>query len=144
MPSKQAIFDNIEEYSAAELVQYIKDGIVTFDELCDETEGYFPASVRKEVQRMLAGSEDEDWLNAKNSNSEEVLMNFLKTYPNSSHADEARSAIISIQKEKVNNAQRGIWDSIDKTDIVALRRFIQEYPTDSHCTEARRMINAIQ
>ena len=49
MPSKQAIIDNIEEYSAVELVQYIKDGIVSFNELCEETEGYFLASVRKEV-----------------------------------------------------------------------------------------------
>lgn len=144
MPSKQAIIDNIEEYSAGELVKYIKDGIVTFNELCDETEGYFPASVRKEVQRMLAGSEDEDWLNAKKSNSEEVLMNFLETYPDSVHVDEARSAIIALQTETANTVQQGIWDSIDKGDIVALQRFIQEHPSDSHCMEARRMINAIQ
>ena len=70
MPSKQAIIDNIEEYSAVELIQYIKDGIVSFSELCEETEGYFPASVRKEVQRMLAGSEDEDWQEAKRRNTE--------------------------------------------------------------------------
>lgn len=144
MPSKQAIIDNIEEYSAAELVQYIKDGIVSFNELCDETDGYFPASVRKEVQRMLAGSEDDDWQNAKRVNTEEAFLNFLKTYPDSRHADDARTAIVTIQREAAHNARKGLWDSIDKTDISALRNFIQENPTDSHCMEARRLINAIQ
>ena len=144
MPNKQAIIDNIEEYSAVELVQYIKDGIVTFNELCDETDGYFPASVRKEVQRMLAGSEDDDWQDAKRINTEEAFLNFLKTYPDSHHAEDARTAIVNIQRETANNARQGLWDSIDKNDISALRNFIQENPTDSHCMEARRLINAIQ
>ena len=144
MPNKQAIIDNIEEYSAVELVQYIKDGIVTFNELCNETGGYFPASVRKEVQRMLAGSEDDDWQDAKRINTEEAFLNFLKTYPDSHHAEDARTAIVNIQRETANNARQGLWDSIDKNDISALRNFIQENPTDSHCMEARRLINAIQ
>ena len=126
MPNKQAIIDNIEEYSAVELVQYIKDGIVSFNELCEETDGYFPASVRKEVQRMLAGSEDEDWQNAKRINTEEAFLNFLKTYPDSRHADDARTAIVTIQREAAYNARMGLWDSIDKTNISELRNFIQD------------------
>lgn len=76
MPSKQAIIDNIEQYSAPELVDYIKSGIVTFDELCEETDGYFPASVRKEVQRLLAGSEENDWQVAKKENTKDALILF--------------------------------------------------------------------
>ena len=39
MPSKLAILENVEMYTADELVGYIKGGIVTFDELCNETDG---------------------------------------------------------------------------------------------------------
>ena len=54
MPDKQAIIENVDMYSPDELVQFIKEGIVTFDELCKETEGYFSASARREVERKLA------------------------------------------------------------------------------------------
>lgn len=144
MPSKQAIIDNIEEYSASELVDYIKSGIVTFDELCEETDGYFPANIRKEVQRMLAGSEDEDWQKAISVNTEDAYMTFLKTYPESNHADDARSAIIKLKENKESEAKLSLWESIDKHSIEALRNFIREYPLDSHCVEARKLINALQ
>ena len=44
MPSKQNIIDNVAEYTAAELAAYIRDGIVTFAELCEEPE--FSAKAR--------------------------------------------------------------------------------------------------
>lgn len=144
MPNKESIIDNIEQYSAVELVQFIKDGIISFNELCEETEGYFPASVRREVQRLLAGSEDEDWQTAVKTDTEDAYMHFLETYPDSEYADEARSAIFSLQDRAANDAREGLWDSIDKSDIDALRNFIQENPSDSHCVEARKLINAIQ
>lgn len=81
MPGKQAIIDNIEQYSATDLVEYIKNGIVSFDELCNETEGYFPANVRKEVQRMLASSDNDDWLKALEENTEESYKQFLRSHP---------------------------------------------------------------
>lgn len=36
MPDKQAIIENVDMYSPDELVQFIKEGIVTFDELCKQ------------------------------------------------------------------------------------------------------------
>ena len=49
MPNKTAILENVDMYSADELVKYIKDGTVTFDELCNDTDGAFAAHIRKEV-----------------------------------------------------------------------------------------------
>lgn len=144
MSSKQEIIDNVEYYSAAELVMYIKSGILTFGELCEETAGYLPANVRKEIQQLLAGSEDEDWQNVKALNSEDAYMDFLSKYPDSKHADEARSAISYIKLEAVNKANQKQWDLVDKTDIEALRKFVKENPSDVHCQEARKMINKIQ
>ncbi len=144
MPSKQAIIDNIEQYSASELVDYIKSGIVTFDELCEDTDGYFPANVRREVQRMLASSEDEDWQKALQTNTEDAFMSFLKTYPDSSRADEARASILRLQKSKDSQAKQSAWASVDKQNIEALRTFIRENPESSNCIEARKLINALQ
>ena len=58
MPSKLAILENVDMYTADELVGYIKGGIVTFDELCNETDGCFPASVRKEVDNIVGKEYD--------------------------------------------------------------------------------------
>ena len=87
------------------------------------------------IQRLENLAEREVWFQSPN---------FLKTYPDSRHADDARTAIVTIQREAAYNARMGLWDSIDKTNISELRNFIQENPTDSHCMEARRLINAIQ
>lgn len=62
---KKKILENVDMYSADELVKYIKDGVVTLDELCNETDGCFSTSVRKEVNRIIAGSGDNNRLQTK-------------------------------------------------------------------------------
>ena len=144
MPSKLAILENVDMYTADELVGYIKSGIVTFDELCDDTDGCFPASVRKEVERKIAGSEQEDWTNARNSRSIEALEKYLSTYPDGSHREEARSLIRSLQEAEVHKASANAWESVDKNSIPELRRFCEENPDDIHCVEAKKLINKLR
>lgn len=144
MPSKLAILENVDMYSADELVGYIKSGIVTFDELCNDTEGCFQASVRKEVERKIAGSEEQDWTNAKSSRSIEILEKYLSTYPNGAHRDEARSLIRSLQEEEVRQASANAWESVDKNSIPELRKFCDENPDDSHYGSAKRLINKLR
>lgn len=144
MPSKLAILENVDMYSVDELVGFVKSGIVTFDELCNETDGYFGASVRKEVERKIAGSEEEDWANAKTSKSIEALENYLLAFPNGSHRDEARSTIRSLQEAEAGKASASAWDSVDKNSIPELRRFCEEYPDSPHCVEAKKLINKIR
>lgn len=62
MPNKQAIIENVDMYSADELVKYIKAGIVTFEELCDETEGYFLLLFVNKLRRNL---QDQKKMNGK-------------------------------------------------------------------------------
>ena len=140
MPNKLAILENVDMYSADELVGYIKSGIVTFDELCNDTDGCFPASVRKDVERKIAESEELDWTNARSSRSIEVLEKYLSTYPEGSHRDEARSLIRSLQETEVRKASAKAWDSVDKNSIPDLRCFCKDYPDDPHCIEAKRLI----
>ena len=144
MPNKQAIIDNIEQYSASELVDYIRSGIVTLDELKEETEGYFPANVRKEVESLLANSEQDDWLKAKRDNTKDAYMAFLRSYPGSTHAEDARDAIRALKSAEERTAQQSLWDEVDKSDEQSLRDFISNNPTDPHVREARQIINKIQ
>lgn len=143
MPNKQAIIENVDMYSADELVKFIKAGVVTFDELCEETEGYFSAPVRKEVEKKLAGSEDEDWEKAKSSNSIEDVNNFLSAYPNSIHKSEALK-LIAILKNRIDNTRAETdWESVNKSSIDSLREFCRNFPNDVHCKEAKRIMNQI-
>ena len=142
--SKQSIIDNIEQYTAPELVDYIRSGIITFDELCEDTEGYLPASVRKEVKRLLTGTEEEDWIKARSANMIENYMSFLKLYPESCHADEARNNIRRLQQASITQEKAGMWDATDKSSITELQKFISENPGDPRCIEARKLINTLQ
>ena len=144
MPSKQAIIDNIEQYSAKELVEYIKDGIVSFDELCNETEGYFPAAIRKEVQSMLSSSEEDDWNKTTRENTKEGYLNFLKMYNTSPHREEARRLIRSLEEKEEIESVEIEWEKVDKGDIDSLTAFTNKYPTDPKAREARKLIAKLE
>ena len=144
MPNKLAILENVGMYNADELVSYIKAGIVTFDELCDETEGEFSVSVRKEVERKLEGSDDEDFQNAKSSRSIDALEKYLSDYPDGSHREEARNLISSLQDAQTRIVSTNAWESVDKNSIQALRSFCEENPDDIHCVEAKKLINKLR
>lgn len=143
MPNKSAILENVDQYSADELVGYIKSGIVTFDELCNDTDGNFHASVRKDVERKIAESEQKDWANASNAKSIEALENYLSTYPDGSHREEARTLIRSLQEAEKNGAPADAWEAVDKNSIDALRHFCNAYPNDPHCQEATKLSNKL-
>jgi len=144
MPNKQAILENVDQYTTAELVSYIKAGIVSFRELCDETDGFFSVSTRKEVERMLKGTEAEDWQNAKDSRSIDALEEYLTTYTSGSHRDEARKLITQLQQETKQASANSVWDAVDKNSVTSLRTFCENYPADSHCMEAKRRINELR
>lgn len=143
MPNKEAILDNVEMYSASQLLEFIHSGIVTFDELCNETGGYFPANVRRELETLLAGSEDVDWQQAKESKSKELLVRYLMTYPNGNHRDEARQLIRQLENLEAQGHVNDEWNEVNKDDIDELREFVHEHPDSPHCMEARRKINEL-
>ena len=49
MPKKSAILNNVTEYSPEDLASYIQQGIVTFEELRNNTEGEFTAKMQLDV-----------------------------------------------------------------------------------------------
>lgn len=144
MPNKLAILENVAMYNADELVSYIKEGIVTFNELCNETDGDFSVSVRKEVERKIAGSEEEEWQEAKSSRNIDALEKYLATYPDGSHREEARNLILNLQSVADSVASTNVWESVDKNSISALRDFCENNPDNPHCVEAKKLINKLR
>lgn len=144
MPSKLAILENVDMYSADELVGYIKGGIVTFDELCNDTDGCFPASVRKEVERKIAGSEEEDWTFAKTSRNVDALEKYLSTYADGSHREEARNLISRLRDDQNRIISINAWELVDKNSISSLQEFCDNYPDDPHFSDAKRMIKKLK
>lgn len=142
--NKSKILDNVKNYSADELVEFIRKGIVTFVELCEKTEGQFSAKVRKEVLEKLNGSEEEDWKKAQNSDNIKLLEQYLETYPNGSHREEARKLKAELQKRQDDKQTDDEWQNVNKNSIAALKEFCQNNPSSSHCKEAKILINELR
>lgn len=141
MPTKQAIIDNVAEYTPSQLAGYIRDGIVSFEELCEEPE--FSAPARKEVRNMLTNSEDDDWQNAVNHNTVEDYDRYLQNYPEGKHRSEAREAKKKLADLSSNIESEDEWANLDKENVEALKGFIMSHPTSSHISEAEDMLRQI-
>ncbi len=144
MANKQAILENVDMYSADELVEYIRQGVVTFEELCEDTEGEFSVSARRAVRQKLHGSENEEWQRARNSNDIAELQRFVSAYPSSVHANEARQAIEDMQAAARQSSAEEVWKAVDKESIPELKAFCENHPTDAHVSEAKRKINELR
>lgn len=144
MPSKTSILENVDMYSADELLTHIKAGIVTFDELCNDTDGCFPAPIRKELEKKLKGSEEEDWRKVLSSNSIKALEDYLTIYKDGSHRDEARRMIKCLQAEAEQKTAGDKWEIVDKNSIASLKTFCEDFPDNPHCKEAKKLINELR
>ncbi|MBD5356063.1 MAG: hypothetical protein HDR88_03530 [Bacteroides sp.] len=141
MPSKQAIIDNVAEYNSAQLAGYIRGGIVSYDELCEEPE--FSAHTRKEVRDLLVNSEDSDWQNAVAIDTIEGFDRYLQCYSEGKYRNEAREAKKRLKNLSLNNEIEDKWNNLDKTDKAALETFISSYPNSSYIAEAQKHLSQI-
>lgn len=144
---KQNILDNVDQYRADELVDFIRQGIVTFDELVSETDGQFDASKRQEVKRLLKTGDADAWAAAKRSRTLDAIQKYLDMFPEGQFRDEARSLKSEIEDESSKQAQKDsdddLWASVDRSSKEALQSFIRNNPCNSHVNEATPLINQI-
>lgn len=144
MANKQAILENVSMYSADELVKYIMQGVVTFEELCEETDGEFSASTRKAVEQKMNGCESKEWDNVKYSNDVDRIKRFISAYPLSIHVKDAQLMIEKLDAYAQRASIDGLWNSIDKENITALKQFCKLHPDDIHVNEAKKIINKLR
>lgn len=152
MPKKSAILNNVTEYSPEDLASYIQQGFVTLDELVNNTDGEFTAKMQLGVEKLLAGSEDEDFKKVMESASIADLQDFLNKYPMGTvaHLDAVRERKHVLEKipasepiVKESNGEEEEWFSIKNAgDIKLLEAFKEKYPNTSHLFELNKLITA--
>lgn len=152
MPKKSAILNNVTEYSPEDLASYIQQGFVTLDELVNNTDGEFTAKMQLGVEKLLAGSEDEDFKKVMESASIADLLDFLNKYPMGTvaHLDAVRERKHVLEKipasepiVEESNGEEEEWFSIKNAgDIKLLEAFKEKYPNTSHLFELNKLITA--
>lgn len=152
MPKKSAILNNVTEYSPEDLASYIQQGFVTLDELVNNTDGEFTAKMQLGVEKLLAGSEDEDFKKVMESASIADLQDFLNKYPMGTvaHLDAVRERKHVLEKipasepiVEESNGEEEEWSSIKNAgDIKLLEAFKEKHPNTSHLFELNKLITA--
>lgn len=144
---KQKILDNVSEYSASQLVEYIRKGVVTFEELVQDSEGEFSVEKRKEVKQLLESGDADEWNKVKKLRTVESIQYYLDSYPEGQFRSEARALKKELEEEEQKSLQQkatdNVWTLLDKSSIEALRAFVKQYPNSTHVNEARRLIDAL-
>ena len=147
MPRKEDILENVDQYTPEQLVRYITEGIVTFQELCDDTDGEFSASKRKEVKHKLESGDSEEWEKVQKEKTVEAVERYLFAFPNGQFRSQARALKAQLEKKEqddiLKSTSNEAWSIVDKSDINALRQFVREYPDSNNVNEANNLINAL-
>lgn len=145
MPTKDYILDNVAGYKAENLYGFINKGLVTFDELCNDTNGEFSPKVRQELKRMLEHGDDDEWASAQAAHTIEAVQHYLDTFAEGKFRPEARALKAQIEREQADaSAQKSAesaWKALDKNDIDALNDFVTNNPDSVHAAEATQRIN---
>ena len=147
MPRKEDILLNVDQYSVEQLVTYVKEGIVSFTELCDETDGEFSAVKRREVKHKLESGDTDEWNKVKSERTIEAVERYLSAFPEGQFRSQARA----LKKELEQKAQDDLlksetddaWSVVNKSDINSLRKFVRDYPNSGYVNEANNLINAL-
>lgn len=145
MPTKDYILDNVAGYKAEDLYGFINKGLVTFDELCNDTNGEFSPKVRQELKRMLEHGDDDEWASAQAAHTIEAVQHYLDTFAEGKFRPQARALKAQIEREQADaSAQKSAesaWKALDKNDIDALNDFVASNPDSVHAAEATQRIN---
>lgn len=145
MPRKEDILENIDQYSVEQLVSYIKVGIVSFQELCDDTDGEFSAAKRREVKHKLESGDSDEWNKVQTEQTVEAVNRYLSSYPDGQFRSQARALKAQLEQKVQDDLQKSVtdeaWSVVDKTNVNALRQFVREYPTSIYASKANNLIN---
>lgn len=145
--NKQKILDNVKEYSAGQLVEYIQEGIVTFDEIVQDTDGEFDPPKRREVKRLLENGDSEEWRKVQQERTIDAVQRYLDKFANGQYRELARSLkkelVEEIKENELKSAADEVWTTVDKNNLNSLRSFINSYPDSRYVNEANTLINNI-
>lgn len=140
------ILDNLNKYTAEQLANYIRENVITLDELRKEG---LAADVRHKIEELLKTvPEEDDWKHACDLNTEEAYKDYLKNYPEGNHRPEARRKMKDLNKvvetvQMSDNDDELVYSQVDKNSIEALDDFIRNNPKNKFRIDARRRKNEL-
>lgn len=126
---KEIILQRCNKLPKHAIIEYIKDGTVTMAELIERG---LSAEKQRIVESALAEQEQEAWDNAYQTNSVDGYRIYLNTYPNGSHASDAKS--------RIGELDDSMWQS-SKDCIDGCRKYLEKFPNGKHSAEAQEMID---
>lgn len=147
MPRKEDILLNVDEYSVEQLVTYVKEGIVTFQELCDDTDGEFSAAKRREVKYKLESGDSDEWNKVQAERTVEAVERYLKAFPDGQFRSQARALKKEIEDsnkvEERNEKVKLAWELVNKENVDSLSAFVTKYPDSPYAEGANKLINEL-
>lgn len=115
---KKRILANVDSLTAEQLLDEIKKGTVSLDEL--KNTGSLSSAKRKIITESLAQfakDQDEAWESVRNSNEISKLEDFISAYPNGKYQEEAKRRIDQLERvllaavEEKNRILRNLQDN---------------------------------
>lgn len=118
-------------YTVLQLIEFIKNGEVTFEELQQLGLPYFK---QEEIRKFLA--EQQEWEAAKTS--EQGIKDYLTKYPNGHYLDEANAARAALKEDAV-------WGWACRTNTAsAYTTYLADYPTGKYSFDAEMNIKTMR
>ncbi len=118
-------------YTVPQLIEFIKNGEVTFEELQQLGLPYYK---QEEIRKFLA--EQEEWEVAKTT--EKGIADYLANHPNGYFVDEANVARAALKEDAV-------WSwACDGGTVQAYEMYLEDYPSGKHVTEAEMNIKLLR
>ena len=100
-----SILDNLDKYTAEQLTSYIRQGVVTLDELRQEG---LAVNIRHEIEELLKNDpEEDDWQHACDLDTIEAYQNYLDNYPEGNYRSDARRNLQSLQNDQAVQEKDG-------------------------------------
>ena len=137
------IIDNVGQYTAEDLEGYIRNGVVTLEELRQQG---LNVNTRHQIEKLLQNDpEEDDWQHACSVNTEAAYQDYLAKYPEGNHRSEAKHKRDVIQAKisaaSQNDEDKLAWEQVDKNSFQALDEFIRNNPTNRFRFDARKLLN---
>lgn len=163
MPSKDTIIDDIKDYSPQQIANYVCEGIVTIPEILRENPREFASGKRKEVEAII-------WERVKDGTDMELLKTYIDNYPAGNYVGQARDMLLRGGMPQPEIREQPVippvnyppfepsrprppqmpppppaptpdpYESLDTSDLEAVKRFILEYGNHEKTPELRELV----
>ena len=147
MLNKERLLEDVAQFTVDQLVDHIKNGVVTFDELCNDTDGQFSPSKRREVKHKLECGDEEEWQKVQQENTIEAVSRYLQGFPDGQYRSQARALKLQLeqkqQEDYLASTTDDAWAITNKSDLASLREFANKFPNSKHVVEANSLINTL-